>query len=69
MTSFFVGHCYRSLLPIFHDVVILPCISDHIKKGGIILGILVQSDTVNDLILFVDRCELILWCSDFALYI
>ena len=48
VTSYF----YRSLWPIFHGPVILPCISNSINYEGIILWILVQSDTVSDLILF-----------------
>ena len=38
--------------------MILPRISDSIKYEGIILGILVQSDTVNDLILSRGHCDL-----------
>ena len=37
--------------------VILHCISHPIKQECIILWILVQSDTVNDFILFVGQCE------------
>ena len=33
-------------------------IPDSIEYEGIILGILVQSDTVNDLILFAGHCDL-----------
>ena len=38
---------------IFHGTVNLPYMSDIIKYEGIILWIFVQSDTINDLILFV----------------
>ena len=38
--------------------VLLPCISDSIKYEDIILWILVQSDSVNDLILFGGHCDL-----------
>ena len=38
--------------------MVLPCISDPIKLIGIIRRILIQSDTVNDLILFVGHCDL-----------
>ena len=48
---FFVGH-------IFHVPVILHCISHPIKQDCITLWILVQSDTVNDLKLFVGQCDL-----------
>ena len=44
--------------------VILHCISHPIKQECITLWILVQSDTVNDLILFVGQCDLY-----FALYL
>ena len=40
-------------MTLFHGPVILPCISDSIKYEGIILWILVLSDTVSDLIPFV----------------
>ena len=59
-----VLHCllttiiYRLLWPIFHGPLILPCISDSIKYEGTILWILVQSDTVNDLILFGGHFDL-----------
>ena len=45
-------------MTIFHGPVILPCISGSIKYEGIILWILVQSDTVNDLILFGGHYDL-----------
>ena len=45
-------------MTLFHGPVILPCISNSIKCEGIILWILVQSDTVNDLIPFVGHCDL-----------
>ena len=48
---------------------IMPCISDHIKKEGILLWILVRSDSVSDLVVFVGYCDLYSWSSDFALYI
>ena len=41
-----------------HGPLILPCISDSIRYEGIILWILIQSDTVSDLILFVAHCDL-----------
>ena len=43
---------------IFHGPVIWPCISDSIKQEGIILWILIQSDTMTDLILFVGHYDL-----------
>ena len=51
----------RSLWPIFHGPVILPCIS-------IMLWILVQFHTASDLLCFVGHCNLYL-SSDFALYL
>ena len=56
VTSYFC----RSLCPIhvFHGPVILPFICDRIKYEGIILWILVQSDSVNDVILFAGHCDL-----------
>ena len=41
-----------------HCPVILHCFFDRIKLEGIILWILVQSDTVKDLILLVGPCDL-----------
>ena len=38
--------------------MIWPCISDHFIYEGIILGILVQLGTVNDRILFANRCDI-----------
>ena len=38
--------------------MILPYVSDPIKQEGMIFWILVQSDTVNDLILFVGHSDL-----------
>ena len=48
----------RSLWLIFLGPVILPCISDCFKLEDIILWIVVQSDTVNDFILYVGHCDL-----------
>ena len=48
----------RSLSPIFHAPVILPGISYPIKQECITLWIFVQSDTVNDLLLFVGHHDL-----------
>ena len=47
MAIIFEDHCD------LQDPVILPYISDPIKQEGMVLWILVQSDTVNYLILFV----------------
>ena len=64
LTTCSVSHCespqiyLRSLWHIFHGWVILPFISDCIKLICTILWILVQSDTVNDPILFVGDCDL-----------
>ena len=52
MTIFFEDHCDLK------DPVILPYISDPIKQEGMILWIHVQSDTVNDIILFAGHCDL-----------
>ena len=49
--------------------MILPCISYHIKKEGTILWILVQSDTVNDLILFIGDCDIFHGPVIFAFYL
>ena len=49
--------------------VILHCILYPIKQECITLWILVQSDTVNDLTLFVGQCDLYFMSSDFALYL
>ena len=38
--------------------VILPCISDSIIYNGIILCTLVQSGTVNGIVLFAGHCDL-----------
>ena len=68
-----VSHCNRrhifclSLRPVFHGPVILPCISDGMKKEGIIHWILVQSDTVSDLIIFVGHCDLYFMVQRFCL--
>ena len=62
---FFVGHCDN----VFHGPVCLPCISDSIKYEGIILWILVHWDTVNDLILVEDHCDLYFMAQCFCLYL
>ena len=59
--------CYRSLWPIFDGPVILLCIADSIKYEVIILWILVQSDTVNDFILFGGPCDLYFMVQRFCL--
>ena len=38
--------------------MILPCISNRIRYEGIVLWILVQSDSVIDLILFAGHCDI-----------
>ena len=62
------SHLCRSLWPICHGPVILPCNSESIKNEGTILWILVQSGTVNVLILFVFTVTYTSWSSKFALY-
>ena len=42
----------------FHGPAIFPYTSNIIKHEGTIFWILVQSDTVNDLILFGGHCDL-----------
>ena len=44
--------------PVFHGPVILLRICNSIKYEGIILWILVQSDTVKDLVLFAGQYDL-----------
>ena len=52
---------------IFHGPVILPYISVIIKYEGIILWILVQCGTVNDIILYIDHCDLYFMVQWFCL--
>ena len=57
------GSCNASMqspvsLTFIHSPVSLPYISNTVKWINIIPGIVDQSDTVNDLILFIDYCDL-----------
>ena len=53
-------------LTFIHGPVILPYISITVSWINIIPGIGDQSDTVNDLILFIGQYDHILWFSDFT---